>query len=396
MPDVGEGLAEAEVVRWLVDVGDSVQENQPVAEVETDKAIVTMPAPGTGRIAELAVPVGERVKVGSLLLVMEVAVASAGASPWAPLSERPAAVEADRADHRGFSVQASPVARKLAAEKSVPLERVQGTGPGGRITLEDVQRYARLETERNVGWAGSPGPDVERVPLRGLRRRTAEAMAESVRAIPHVCGFHELDALALVSLRRRLKPLAESRGVRLSYLPFLVKASVASLKAHPYLNASLDEEEQVILLKKSYHVGIATATEDGLLVPVIRGAERLGLLAIAREVERLAAAARSRTLRPDELREGTFTITNVGQAGGWFGTSIIRYPEVAILGAGRIEERAVVREGRIVARPILPISLTFDHRVIDGGGALAFVRTLREKLENPEVLLMGEPNWDDA
>jgi pyruvate dehydrogenase E2 component (dihydrolipoamide acetyltransferase) len=221
-------------------------------------------------------------------------------------------------------------------------------------------------------------------------------MVESARAIPHVCGFHELDAQELVSLRQRLKPLAEARGVRLSFLPFLVKASVAALQAHPYLNASLDEQEQVILLKKSYHIGIATATADGLMVPVIRGADRLGLLDIAREAERLAAAARARTIRPDELQGGTFTITNVGQAGGWFGTSIIRFPEVAILGAGRIEERPVVREGKVVARPILPLSLTFDHRVIDGDGALGFVRSLREKLENPESLLIGEPDFHAA
>jgi pyruvate dehydrogenase E2 component (dihydrolipoamide acetyltransferase) len=395
MPDVGEGLAEAEVVRWLVKLGDTVNENQPIAEVETDKAIVTMPAPGTGRVTELAVAEGERVKVGSLLLVMEVATAPAAAAV-SSVPQPQAATPSPSPSAAAATVQASPLARKLAAERGVPLDRVRGTGPGGRITVEDVEAH-RSEAPAKPQPAPLAGAgEVERIPLRGLRRRVAEAMVESARAIPHVCGFHELDAQELVSLRQRLKPLAEARGVRLSFLPFLVKASVAALQAHPYLNASLDEQEQVILLKKSYHIGIATATADGLMVPVIRGADRLGLLDIAREAERLAAAARARTIRPDELQGGTFTITNVGQAGGWFGTSIIRFPEVAILGAGRIEERPVVREGKVVARPILPLSLTFDHRVIDGDGALGFVRSLREKLESPESLLIGEPDFHAA
>ena len=205
------------------------------------------------------------------------------------------------------------------------------------------------------------------MPVRGLRRRIAEALTETARTIPHVAGFHEFDAEALVKERAYLQHHAEAAGVRLTYLPFIVKASVEALKQHPYLNSAyVDGDEPVILLKKSYNIGIATATEEGLVVPVIHGADQLDLFEIARQVEQLVLAARERRLTPKDMQNGTFTITNVGQAGGWFGTSIIRAPEAAIIGVGKIEERAVVRNGQIVARPMLPISLTFDHRVIDG------------------------------
>jgi pyruvate dehydrogenase E2 component (dihydrolipoamide acetyltransferase) len=214
-------------------------------------------------------------------------------------------------------------------------------------------------------------------------------MAESVRAIPHVCGFHELDAAALSAAYERLKPRAAADGIRLTYLPFIVKAVASALEECPHLNASFDEAAPAILLHKARNIGIATATPDGLLVPVIHNADRLALLDIARVAERLSTEARARTLQPGDLQHGTFTITNVGAAGGWFGTSIIRYPEAAILGVGRIEPRAVVRDGGIVSRPILPLSLTFDHRVADGDAALAFVRALRGRLESPDSPLFA-------
>jgi pyruvate dehydrogenase E2 component (dihydrolipoamide acetyltransferase) len=387
MPDVGEGLAEVELVRWLVSVGDRVQENQPVAEVETDKAVVEMPAPATGRVTWGAPP-GQRIRVGEVWLRMEVdaatAVAPSGpdvAVPAAPASPPPASPA---------RVQASPAARRLAQELGVALDEVRGTGPGGRITVDDVQRHAG---PRAVTPAG-PAED-ERIPLRGIRRRMAETMAHSARTIPHVSGFHEVDASALVALRDRLRPRAEAAGVRLTYLPVLVRATVQALQKHPYLNASLDEDAQVIVLKKAYHIGIAVASPQGLVVPVVHHADRLGLLDLARRIEELLALARSGRLSPEQVRGGTFTITNVGPAGGWFGTSLIRPPEVAILGVGRIEDRPVVREGRIVARPILPLTLTFDHRVVDGETALAFVRTLRAVLEAPDGLAdVGGPDGE--
>jgi pyruvate dehydrogenase E2 component (dihydrolipoamide acetyltransferase) len=385
LPDIGEGLAEVEIVKWLVGVGDHIQENEPVAEVETDKAVVTMPAPATGTITQFLAQPGERIQVGSVLLVLDVADAtrSAHAAPHASAPEAAAAAAREPAPSppSTASVQAAPAARKLASELGLDLGQIRGTGPQRRVTVEDVKAHAAAGATAAADETASHAR-VERVPVRGVRRRIADAMTESVRAIPHVCGFHELDATALSAAYDRLKPGAATRGVRLTYLPFIVKAVATALVQCPYLNASFDEAEPAILLYTARNIGIATATPDGLLVPVIHNADRLGLLATAQEIERLSTAARARTLLPAELQHGTFTVTNVGAAGGWFGTSIIRYPEAAILGVGRIEPRAVVRDGQIVVRLILPLSLTFDHRVIDGDAALAFVRALRSDLES--------------
>jgi pyruvate dehydrogenase E2 component (dihydrolipoamide acetyltransferase) len=402
MPDVGEGLADVEVVTWFVKVGDIVEENQPIVDVESDKAIVTMPAPASGKVIELTAKEGERVKVGAFLLVIETGAENAerrgdGAplpnerdefNPHSSVSNLPTF---QPSNPPSSSILASPVARKLAHDLGIALEEVVGSGPRGRINAEDVQRHADMRQAAKVAetdLTGLPIPDqpveeaVERIPVRGLRRRIAEALSETARTIPHVAGFHEFDAEALVKERAYLQRHAEAAGVRLTYLPFIVKASVEALKQHPYLNSTyVDGDEPVILLKKSYNIGIATATEAGLVVPVIHGADQLDLFEIARQVEQLVSAARERRLTPQDMQNGTFTITNVGQAGGWFGTSIIRAPEAAIIGVGKIEERAVVRNGQIVARPMLPISLTFDHRVVDGAEALAFVQTLRYYLE---------------
>ena len=406
MPDVGEGLAEAEVLKWLVKVGERVAENDPVAEVETDKAVVTMPAPATGTMAELTVSEGERVKVGSLLFVMDLDGAATSTTAGAPEKEVEAVVSRAGPAPRGTGqagegasarVLAAPVVRKLAEAKGIDLESVPGSGPRGRITREDVEGFVQKRDEPLSASAAAapeePGKQVERIPLRGLRRRIAEAMTLSARTIPHVCGFHEIDAAPLTNLRARFRPRAEAVSVRLTYLPFIVRATVLALEQHPYLNASIDEKELVISLKKRFNVGIAIATEEGLVVPVLHGADRLAILELARRIEALGLAARERRLQPADMRGGTFTITNVGQAGGWFGTSIIRHPEAAILGVGRISKRPVVRDGQIVVGSVLPISLTFDHRILDGDGALAFVQSLRDQLERPEQLLLGEPQW---
>lgn len=396
MPDVGEGLADVEVVAWFVKIGDRVEENQPIADVETDKAIVTMPAPATGQVIELAAKVGERVKVGGFLLAIETGSGDARArgdedakrneadSLNLPTSRPPTP------DPQPLSILASPVARKLAQDLGVKLEEVAGTGPRGRINVEDVQRHADglQATKITPVQPAQPAPPVavaeadERIPVRGLRRRIAEALTETARAVPHVAGFHEFDAAALVRERAYLQRHAEAVGVRLTYLPFVIKACVEALKQHPYLNASYaDGADPVIVLKKSYNIGIATATDEGLVVPVLHNADQFDLFELARRADELVAAARERRATPKDMQNGTFSITNVGQMGGWFGTSILRAPEAAILGIGKIEDRAVVRQGQIVARPILPIALTFDHRVIDGQEALAFIQTLRRTLE---------------
>ena len=393
LPDIGEGLAEVELIRWYVGLGDRVEENQPIADVESDKAIVTMPAPASGVVTRLCVTEGERVKVGSLMMVVDGHTsAQTGTSDAASPSESPREVTTSLGGAPpAEAVAASPAIRRLAKTLGADLSRITGSGPRGRITEEDVHRAVAA-----AGTAPVEAPrddDADVVPFRGIRRRIAEAMETAYRTIPHVSGFHEFDADALVRLHAERKTRAERLGVRLTFLPFIVKAAVAALKAQPYLNATLDQERGAILLKRAYHIGLATSAPDGLVVPVLHNADRLGLLEIAREIERLATAARNRTLAPADLQHGTFTITNVGAQRGWLNTSLIRHPEVAILGVGRIEERAVVRDGHVVARPVMPLALTFDHRVVDGEQGLGFMLALREHLEQPQRLLEGEPAW---
>jgi pyruvate dehydrogenase E2 component (dihydrolipoamide acetyltransferase) len=396
LPDIGEGLAEVELIRWYVGVGDRVQENEPIADVESDKAIVTMPAPASGVVARLCVNEGERVKVGALLMVVDGHTSAHSAAA----AHQPAArVDQDQSSPVPESgpaepaIAAAPAARRLASERNVDLRQIVGTGPRGRITVEDVERAAAGSPVAAPAATARADDAAEIVPFRGIRRRIAEAMELAYRTIPHVSGFHEFDADALVRLLAELRPGAEARGVRLTYLPFIVKATILALRAQPYLNASLDETGGSIQLKKTYHIGIATAAPDGLVVPVIKHADRRGLLDIAREIERLSAAARSRSLTPDDVQHGTFTITNVGAQRGWLNTSLIRHPEVAILGIGRIEDRAVVRDKQVVIRPIMPLALTFDHRVVDGEQGLGFMLVLREHLEQPRTLVVDEPAW---
>jgi pyruvate dehydrogenase E2 component (dihydrolipoamide acetyltransferase) len=404
MPDIGEGLADVEIVKWLVRAGDTVTENDPIAEVETDKAVVTIPAPASGRVTALAAEEGQRLAVGAVLLTVETAaLPPPAAGPPGPQPEpHPPGGAAEPSAPGGMAkLRAAPAVRKLALDLHVRLESVEGTGAGGRITLEDVKRQAaqpgrgRPAPATSPAAVARPAPDeagVERVPLRGIRRRVAEAMVQSAGQIPHVSGFQEFDAEALVALRARLGPEAEAGGVHLTFLPLIVRATVLALRAHPYLNASFDASEHAVLLKKTYHIGIATATEGGLVVPVVHHADRLAILDLARRIEDVVRAARQQRLTPGDLAGGTFTVTNVGPAGGWFGTSIIRFPEVAILGVGRVEERAVVRHGRIVPSPVLPLSLTFDHRVVDGEMGLAFMQTLRTYLERPDPILVESPS----
>jgi len=405
MPDVGEGLADVEVVTWFVKIGDRVEENQPIADVETDKAIVTMPAPATGQVIELAAKEGERVKVGAFLLAIETDGGEAkpreeaGEQGSRGAGERnsanvptlqpsnPPTLHPPPPNPQPPTILASPVARKLAHDLGIKLEDVSGTGPRGRINIEDVQRHADSLQAAKVApvqpdVSAPPTSEDERIAVRGLRRRIAEALTETAQTVPHVTGFHEFDAEALVKERAYLQRHAEAAGVRLTYLPFVIKACVEALKQHPYLNASyIEGDEPAILLKKSYNIGIATATDEGLVVPVLHNADQFDLFELARRTDELVAAARERRATPKDMQNGTFSITNVGQMGGWFGTSILRAPEAAILGIGKIEDKAVVRQGQIVARPILPLALTFDHRVIDGQEALAFVQTLRRYLE---------------
>jgi pyruvate dehydrogenase E2 component (dihydrolipoamide acetyltransferase) len=403
LPDIGEGMVEAEIVKWFVQEGDSIQEDQPMVELMTDKANVVIPSPRQGVVLKRFGREGEVVKVGSVLVVIgepgEVPVAAAtGVEAAVPAS----ATQEVSAPTPGVGpvvppgrVLATPATRRLARELGVDLRQVPPTGPHGRVTKEDVLRFA--EAQRAPA-APAPPPPVEapvvpvgpeeRIPLRGLRRVIARRMVQSKRTAPHFTYVEEVDMTELVRWREQMKPIAEAQGVRLTYLPFIIKAVVIGLKRFPVINASLDEEKEEIVLKKYYHIGIAVQTDQGLMVPVIHDADKRSLLDLAREVERLSKAAREGRLALHEVRGSTFTITSLGKLGGLLATPIINYPEVAILGVHKIEPRPVVRNGEIVVRSMMNVSLSFDHRVVDGAVGAEFTQVVREHLENPHLLFL--------
>jgi pyruvate/2-oxoglutarate dehydrogenase complex dihydrolipoamide acyltransferase (E2) component len=402
LPDVGEGLSEAEVVTWLVGVGDRVVTDQPFVELQTDKALVEMPAPATGTVVRLGAEEGAVVGVGDVLVVIDDGGGEEGSSG--------AVAELAPAARRNGKPLATPSTRRLARELGVDLAGVAGTGPGGRITDADVQAAAGPAAGAATAAPAAPaaptapaapaappqavtrpaGPDTERVPLRGLRRRITETMTESWQTIPHITAFHEVDALALLELRKRLQPRAERAGVPLTITTFLVKAAALGLVEHPMVNSSVDLDAGEIVLHRRRNIGVAVSTPDGLIVPVIRDADAKSLLAIAREVEGLGRAARERRVDLAALQGGTFTVTNHGPLGGWFGTPIIRPGEVGILGFGRAQDRPVAIDGQLAVRPVLPLSFAADHRVVDGDLQIAFCLTVKGLLQDPVQLLLGE------
>ncbi|BBW97764.1 dihydrolipoamide acetyltransferase family protein [Geobacillus icigianus] len=421
LPDIGEGLHEAEIIRWLVREGDVVNADQPIAEIQTDKAMVEMTTPVAGKVVALAGPEGATVKVGEPLIVVEIEAAVAGeAAPTEDSVREPvpaARGEAPRPARK--RAIAAPSVRKRARELGVPINEVEGTGEGGRVTLADLERYvrereaaatvaARDEAKKDTlltggaaegqqasiaTWTSIAGLDTlfeeeERVPLRGLRKKIAEKMVKSVYTAPHATGMDEIDVTKLVEIRKSLASELAKEQIKLTYLPFIIKAVTRALKEYPMFNAVLDEETNEIVLKKRYHIGIATATKAGLLVPVIRDADQKSIRELAVEIAELSEKAHRQALRLEELQGSTFTITSTGAGGGWFATPIINYPEVAIFGAHAIKRKPVVIDDEIVIRDMMGISLTFDHRVIDGEPAGRFMRTVAHYLSHPEVLLL--------
>ncbi|WP_418283829.1 2-oxo acid dehydrogenase subunit E2 [Halorubrum sp. DTA46] len=537
LPDVGEGVAEGELVSWLVAPGDRVEEDQPVAEVETDKALVEVPSRYDGTVEELFVEEGDVVPVGDVIISFR--VDEDGAGDEAASDDADAAADAEAADDTAASDRADdssdtdtaagaepdtpsgrtfapPSARRLARELGVDIAAVDGSGPGGRVSEGDVRAAAEGGTtggdsgadagdtaeprpaptdvgsadrksavskrgasdsstagsgssttdaatagssapepadrettlatpatrklarelgvdiddvptdetrdgeafvadeavqayadalESGTEAAGAPEPRSvaadagpvsaqdasvsadETVPYRGVRRTIGKQMERSVYTAPHVSHHDTVAVDALVEAREQLKPKAEEQGVRLTYMPFVMKAIVAGLKEYPYLNSELREDDEEIVLKGEYNLGIAVATDAGLMVPVVENVDEKGLFELAEEVRDLASRARERKLKPAEMKGGTFSITNFGAIGGEYATPIINYPETAILGLGAIEERPVVRDGEVVAAPTLPLSLSIDHRVIDGAVAAEFANTVMDHLETPLLLL---------
>ncbi|HLV99005.1 MAG TPA: dihydrolipoamide acetyltransferase family protein [Ktedonobacterales bacterium] len=430
LPDVAEGIHEAEILRWMVAPGEQVKLDQPMVEIQTDKSVAEIGAPVSGKVLEILAQPGTIARVGEVLVTLEpqgtqtapkAASASArgGEPAQAGLAAQPPGASLGAASSGGTATAsgeggkrralAAPAARKMAFEMGIDIDQVSGTGPGGRVTMEDVRTFAARAatpapavvatngaTRAVVAAApalpaalAEPGGE-QREPLVGLRRRIAERMELAWRTIPHATAFGEADGAALMALREELKPQAEKLGIHLTYLPLLVKIVVQALKEFPIFNASLDEEHREIIYKRFYHIGLATDTPDGLLISVVRDADRLTLLDLAREVNRLVEAGRARKLTLQESSGSTFTLNNVGSFGGsGSGVPIINPPEAAILAVGALRERPVARQGQIIARPTLPLSLSFDHRLIDGAGSSAFLARVQELVEHPSLLLLN-------
>ncbi len=435
LPDIGEGVVEAEIVKWFVAEGDEVAEDQPLVEVMTDKATVVIPSPRRGRVARRFFREGEIAKVHAPLVELEAGEAAGAAQPAktptptstststssptsspAPNgtgSETPASAPTGGStshspaggEGRGEGAErpsgapgrralATPAVRALARELGVDVNAVAGTGRDGRVTKEDLAAH-RSGTGPGPGaaaLAGAPvaaaaGPD-ERLPLRGLRRRIAEKMALSKRTAAHFTFVEQCDATELKRVKEAMAAAAAAEGVRLTFLPFILKAVVAALKAHPKLNAALDEAAGEIVMRRRYDLGVASATEAGLLVPVVRGADARSLLDLAREIERLSADARAGRARPEDQGHSTFTVTSLGALGGLFATPVLNHPEVGILGVHRIRPTPVVRDGQVVVRDVMHLSVTSDHRVVDGHEAAAFCYEVIRYLEDPNLLFM--------
>lgn len=385
VPDLGEGLTEVEVVEWRVAVGDSVAEDQTVVEVQTAKAITEIPTPVAGVVRRLGGQPGDVLPVGTVLIEFDMADPAEPVGESAPLPRSPARRR----------VLASPSTRKHAVTLGVDLAAVKGSGPSGRVTKADVDAAARTDAPVDGVPATRPstperqptGQD-EVVPLRGIRRQVARAMARSWQQVPHITEFREVDASRLVDARRALQDRASEGVPRLTYLPLFVLACAAALSRHRDLNASIDVDTETITYHGSVHIGIATASDDGLVVPVLRDAGARSLTDISREVVDLAAAVRERRLRADQLGGGTFTISNFGSYGTWLGTPLVTPPEVAIAGFGRIRDAVVAVDGQPVVRPTLPLAVSADHRLVDGHVLGAFVDDLAGLLANP-ILLLG-------
>jgi 2-oxoisovalerate dehydrogenase E2 component (dihydrolipoyl transacylase) len=394
LPDLGEGAVEAEIVAWRVAAGEEVQEDQPLVEMLTQKATVEVPAPVAGRVLSTTGTPGERVAVGAELAVFETS-AGAGTATTAPAAKppvntapttaAPAAVSAAQADSR--RVATSPAIRRRAREAGIDLTTIAGSGPHGRVVLQDLESRLRAPAARARDAAADAGPEVQEIPVIGLRRLIAEQVAASVRNIPHFAYVEEVDVTALESLREQLNSAAGGSPA-LTYLPFIVRGLIRAVARHPQCNARYDASRQVLLQHRAVHVGIAVQTPQGLKVPVIRDAQRLSLHEIDGEIRRLSTAARDGRARPQELTGSTITVTSLGKLGGIASTPIINQPELAIIGVNRAVERPVVQGGAIAIRRMMNLSSSFDHRFIDGFDAARLIQTLREGLEQPALLFM--------
>ena len=419
LPDVGEGTAEAEIVAWHVAVGDTIEEDQPLVDVMTDKATVEMTTPVSGRVISLHGELGEMAPVGSALAVIEIEGEGAGTAPPTPdlrESSTSSVVEPEEKKPdlpllagglvgatesgahsreavprvRDAKPLASPVVRRRAQDLGIALQFVPGTGPAGRISLEDLEAYAASPSAPAAPAAPTNArrEGVQEVRVIGLRRKIAEKMQDAKRRIPHFAYIEEIDATEIEALRVHLNTGKRADQPKLTLLPFLVRALVRVLPRYPQINARFDDDAGVVHRHEPVHVGIATQTPGGLIVPVVRHAEALDIWECAREIARLAAATREGKAGADELKGSTITVTSLGPLGGVATTPVINHPEVAIIGPNKIIERPVVRDGQIVVRKMMNLSSSFDHRVVDGYDAAAFIQEIKGMIEHPATLFM--------
>lgn len=417
LPDIGEGIHEGEIVKWLVKVGEKVAADQPMVEVMTDKATVEIPSPIQGTIDTVFAKEGETIEVGKVLVVIrEEGKASAAPSPKvetkkpevpapkaaAPQTREVTPIETTESKAIPFGVLATPATRKLARDLGVDIGNVKGSGLHGRITKEDVQmahggHEAAIPKTSHTAvvpqtYQTIPAPQrgaLQVIPLRGVRKKIAEAMQHSKRTAAHFTYVEEVDMSAVVALRASVAEEAKRREVKLSYLPFIIKALIPCLQEFPYLNSSLNDEKEEIVLKGDYNIGIATDTPNGLIVPVIKNADQKNIWQLATEISVLADKARTGKIALDDLKGGTFTITNAGSIGGVFATPVINHPEVAILGVNAIRKRPVVKGDQIAVADMMFLSLSVDHRVVDGADAARFMNRMVFFLSEPTRLVFA-------
>ena len=407
-PDVGEGIHEGEIVKWFVKEGDKIRADEPLGEIETDKAIVEMPSPKTGTILKLHVQAGGIIHVGEIMVTIleeheseedakkhmeakkdipytgSVVGFVEEAKEVSPIYGAKAHAASALASGGG-AVQATPAVRNLAKQLNVDLANIKGTGSDGRITIDDVQKAAGAKKEpagikvvKKYDFFGY----IDRVPLHGVKKAVAAKMAESIFTAAQLTNMHEADVSELAALREKQKSQYEKEGIKLTFMPFIVKAVALSLMQHPYLNASIEGEE--IVLKKYYNVGVAVDSEEGLFVPVLKAAQEKDIRTIAKEIQKLSEDVKNRKVNMMDLKGGSFTVSNLGSVGVGFFTPIINYPESAILGVGKVAEKPVARSGKIEIRKMLPLSLTYDHRIVDGAQAARFMNDVIKRLENCE------------
>ncbi|WP_068672524.1 dihydrolipoyllysine-residue acetyltransferase [Oceanobacillus sp. Castelsardo] len=414
-PDIGEGIAEGEIVKWFFKEGDTVKEDDVLCEVQNDKAVVEIPSPVEGTVQKIHIGEGEVATVGNTFITFEAegyesAGSSAGSSEEATSTPQTNNASVANSTDDGKRVIAMPSVRKYAREKGVNVKEVAGSGKNGRILKEDIdsflnggqavtpaaastqatQETAKAEKEeakKPYVPAGEEFPET-REKMSGIRKAISKAMVNSKHTAPHVTLLDEVDVTELVAHRKKFKQVAMDQGIKLTYLPYVVKALVSALKQYPSLNASIDNTTDEIIQKHYYNVGIAADTEKGLLVPVVKNADRKSIFEISQEINELADKARSGKLAPGEMKGASSTITNIGSAGGQWFTPVINQPEVAILGIGRIAEKPVVKNGEVAIAPVLALSLSFDHRIIDGATAQNALNQMKRLLNDPQLIMM--------